>query len=119
MSRASEAQSYYEAGLKRVKETPPPKGQKFLPGTFVWIAKDLGESMDHFEKDRPARVECTYAHAYGGDDIDSYSLLVRYDDGKWSSIAWYYPSQLTEITDPQEIKKYEVEIRARRKKSEL
>lgn len=94
----------------RLATLPPPPGQKFLPGTFVWIAKDLGPMMRHFYADRPARVEYTYAHAFWGDNIDSYSLLVRYDDGHWSSVAWYQENQLTEVTDPEKIAGYLKEI---------
>jgi hypothetical protein len=107
---AAQAHGIYSAGLRKVAKTPVPKGQKFLPGTFVWIAKDLGPYMSHFDNDRPAFVEYTYAHAYWGNNIDSYSLVVRYDDGTWSSIAWYNENQLTEITDQTLIEQYKKEL---------
>lgn len=114
--RLADAKAIHKAGLERVATLPPPEGQKFLPGAFVWIAKDLGGSMSHFQKDRPARVQYTYAHAYpwGTEERQQkeYSLLVRYDDGSWSSVAWYYESQLTEITDQVLIEKFKSEIAA-------
>lgn len=108
--RLKYATSVYEAGMERVKTIPVPSTQKFNPGTFVMIAAYLGPSMRHFENNRPAQVEYTYAHAYGGDDTKTYSLLVRYDDGEWSGVAWYNEEQLTEITDPELINQYILEI---------
>jgi len=93
MSRLTDATGMYQMGLARVKNDPIPKGQKFPPGTRVHIAEDLGPWMSHFESGVDATVEYTYAHAYGGDNINSYSLDV---DGH-GSIAWYYENQLTEI----------------------
>lgn len=104
------ANGVYAEGLRRVATTPVPKGQKFKPGTFVQIASDLGPCMSHFEKDRPAMVEHTYKHAYGGDGVKEYSLLVRYDDGTWSSVAWYEENQLTKITNKAKLKQYRKEI---------
>ena len=83
----------YKDGLKRVKNNPCPKGQKFKPGTRVRIAKDLGQSMNHFPSGVDATVQYTYDHAYGCGDIKSYSLYV---DG-FGEVAWYDESQLTEI----------------------
>ena len=106
------ARAIYDQGLRNVAQNSIPDGQKFLPGTFVWVAKDLGESMSHFLKDRPARVQYTYAHAFGGSNIYSYSLLIRYDSGKWSSVAWYKENQITEINDLNLIDAYLKEIEA-------
>lgn len=93
MSRA-----IYEEGLRKVATTPPPQGQKFLPNTFVKIAKDLGSGMSHFTSDTVAQVQYTYAHAYKGADVKSYSLLIR-EEGLWRSSAWYKEWQLEAITD--------------------
>ena len=83
----------YEAGLKKVAATPEPGGQKFLNGSRVRIAADLGPSMRHFKSDANATVQYTYAHAYGGGNVKSYSLDI---DG-YGSCAWYKEHQLTAI----------------------
>lgn len=111
MSRFSRAQEFYEYGMRRVKETPPPEMQKFLPGEFVNIKKVLNASMSHFEAGIPAMIEYTHAHAFHGDDIDSYSLLIRSNvEKKWKSVAWYDEGQLTKIEDKNTIEKYKKEI---------
>lgn len=94
----SQASAYYAAGLERVKSTPEPAGQKFHCGSRVHIDSDLGFCMSHFPSDCDATVEYVYAHAYGGDNIISYSLNV---DGHGST-AWYYEDQLTSIDNEQE-----------------
>lgn len=91
--RHAQAQGIYCAGLELVKTTPPPKGQKYPPGTRVRIADDLGSSMAHFESGKNATVRYTYAHAYGGDDVDSYCLDI---DGH-GEVSWYHEHQLTPI----------------------
>jgi len=88
-----QAKSIYRAGLSTVANSDPPKGQKFPPGTRVRIADDLGSCMEHFEKGKNATVEYTYAHAYGGNDVKSYSLNI---DGV-GSVSWYDECQLTAI----------------------
>ena len=102
-TRKSEASSYYQLALIKVAETQTPDGQKFAKEQRVKIADDLGRSMTHFKSGVEAVVEYTYAHAFGGDDIKSYSL--RFDDG--STSAWYYESQLTAV-DIQIIKEQTV-----------
>lgn len=49
--------------------------------------------MSHFPKGRNATVMYTYAHAYGGNDVKSYSLNV---DGH-RYISWYEEDQLTAL----------------------
>ena len=85
--------------MHRVKTTPEPEGQKFPIGARVKIAEKLGPSMLHFPSGCNATVEHTYAHAYGGDGIKSYSLNI---DGL-GSVAWYDESQLT-LIETKEIK---------------
>jgi len=94
VSRQSEAEAYYQAGLERVKTSPIPLGQRFIPGTRVSIASDLGESMNHFPKGCSASVLFTYAHAYGGSNVTSYCLDV---DGRGAT-AWYQEHQLELLT---------------------
>jgi len=106
----AEAKSMYEEGLQNVREDPMPKGQKFAPKVFVKIADELGSTMSHFQSGLFAHVEFTYAHAYGGSNIDSYSLLVRGDNGRWSSVAWYEEHQLAKVENKYLIKKFEREI---------
>jgi hypothetical protein len=92
--REAEAQAYFEQALQRVANTPEPEGQKFPNGSRVLIANDLGETMAHFGgKGKKATVQFVYAHAFGGDNVKSYSLNV---DGL-GSCAWYYEHQLTAI----------------------
>ena len=91
--RQAQAQSMYDQGLENVKTTSDTKGQKFPSGSRVHIAEDLGSSMSHFTSGVNATVEYTYAHAYGGDDVKSYSLNI---DGQGSS-SWYEEHQLTAI----------------------
>lgn len=88
-----EANGIYQQGLVKVKTTPEPKGQKFHIGARVKIADDLGSSMSHFPSGKLATVEYTYAHAYGGEDVKSYSLIV---DGI-GSVAWYHEAQLENV----------------------
>ena len=95
----------YANGLINVRLNTMPKRQKFPMGMFVRIAKDLGDNMSHFTSDTVAIVEFTYAHAFGGGNVDSYSLIVKRSNGTWSSSAWYYENQLTLIEDEAEIKK--------------
>lgn len=111
--RLANAKSTYTEGLRQVENTPTPKGQKFPPALFVKIGKDLGATMQHFDADRYAMVEYTHSHAYGGSDVKSYSLLVRYEDG-WSSVAWYDEWQLSLVTDEELINKFKKELQTAR-----
>lgn len=92
--RHQEAKSYHAAAMQRVLETPPPKGQKYLPGTRVKIASDLGRPMSHFPCNKKATVKYTYAHAFRSTDerkLASYCLDV---DGI-GEVSWYEEWQLT------------------------
>jgi hypothetical protein len=83
----------YAEGMERVKTTPQPAAQKYLIGTRVKIADDLGPYMSHFRgAGKNATVEYTHGHAYGGDP-KSYSLDI---DGEGSS-AWYCEAQLEPV----------------------
>lgn len=108
--RFAHAYRVFNAGTERVKNNPAPELQKYKPGTFVWIDKPPDSFFSHFLEDRPAYVEYTYAHAYGGSDVDSYSLIVRYNQNLWSSVSWFYESQLTLIEDLELIKQFQQEI---------
>lgn len=92
-SRREFAQEFHARGMDKVATTPEPKGQKFPCGSRVRIADDLGEGMSHFTGGVNATVQYTYAHAYGGNDVKSYSLDI---DGK-GSVSWYHEHQLTKI----------------------
>lgn len=110
--RLADAQGEYARGLRNVKNDPTPEGQKFPVGAFVKVAKDLGPTMSHFTNDVYAKIEYTYAHAYGGSNIDSYSLILQYDEGNWSSSAWYHEHQLTLVTDKKILKKLEKDFKS-------
>ena len=88
--RLAQVTAYYQQGLKRVRTTTQPKGQKFPNGARVRIADNLGPYMSHFPAGRGATVKYTYAHAYGGTDVKSYCLDV---DGH-GEISWYHEHQL-------------------------
>lgn len=96
-TRHAQAQAYHQAGLKRVRTTPEPEGQKFPCGSRVRIADDLGASMRHFPAGKNATVQYVYSHAYGqmngGSNVKDYSLDI---DGMGSH-AWYHEHQLTAI----------------------
>lgn len=120
--RFDTATKVHQQGLDNVKNEAEPKKKKFPCGSFVKIADDLHGGMDHFASGIPAMVEYTYAHAYGSDDIDSYSLIIRETEGIdrykgfkgesyiWSSCAWYEEDQLTLITDKALINKFKKEL---------
>jgi len=93
MKRLTIARVRHHRGLDKVAPMSEPRGQKFPNGSRVRIADDLGEGMSHLPSGVNATVEYTYAHAYGGDDVKSYVLMI---DGYGSS-AWYYEWQLTAI----------------------
>lgn len=110
--REARAYAIFNVGLLRVSTTPMPESQKFRPGTFVMIAKNLGRDMSHFESGCPACVQYTYQHAYGGgmENEHRYSLLVRHEDARWFSIAWYNENQIEEITDTEMLKQLRKEL---------
>jgi len=94
--RDNEAKAHYNQGMKKVKNTLVPKKQKFSIGAKVRIAKDLGEYMLHFPgAGTIATVVCTYAHAFGGNDVKNYKLDVK----GCGSVAWYHESQLTLVKE--------------------
>jgi len=64
--------------------------QKFNKGDHVRVAKDLGESMSHFENDCEAIVMYTYAERYWGDNHKSYCIYIK---GR-GQVSWYYEHQL-------------------------
>jgi hypothetical protein len=72
--------------------------QKYTRGMLVWIAKNLGNSMAHFESGCFAIIHHSYSDMYGGNDADgnaSYSVVFL-DDGR--SCSWYDENQLTLIS---------------------
>lgn len=84
-------QEFYQESMERVRSTPEPEGQKFPVGSRVMISADLGPYMSHFPSGKSATVAHTYAHAYGGTNVKSYSLDV---DG-YGNCSWFYEEQLT------------------------
>lgn len=89
----TQASSIYQQGLLNVANKPEPKKQKFPCGSRVKIARDLGPHMSHFPNDILATVKYTHAHAYGGNDVKSYSLIV---DGMGEH-CWYEEQQLEAV----------------------
>lgn len=87
-------QERYDESMQRVATKPAPDGQKFPVGSRVKVADDLGPHMSHFPgAGKFATVHHTYAHAYGGSDVKSYSLHI--DD--YGTVAWYDEHQLTAV----------------------
>ena len=107
--RLQHAKRIHADGLRRVENTGEPSGQKFPVGSFVKIADDLGSYMSHFPAGLYAQIGYTHAHAYGG-DADSYSLFVRFEGSRWSSVAWSEEHQLTQVTDADLLAKFNEEI---------
>ena len=87
---------------------------KYARGSKVAVCKEMPASMSHFESGFNAIVEYTYAQKYGGDNVDSYSLIVLNEkDEPINSISWYYENQLTLISNDvskgkEIIEKYEL-----------
>lgn len=89
----SDAEAIYRAGMRRVKTSPEPVGQKYPIGTRVKIDDHLDPSMAHFPAGKNATVCYTYAHAFGGTNVKDYCLDV---DGV-GKVSWYCEEQLTAI----------------------
>jgi hypothetical protein len=68
------------------------KKQKFVRGDVVQIADDLGPTMSHFRGDTQAVVMGSYKDQYGGDNVDSYSVMFL-DNGQ--TCSWYHTHQMT------------------------
>ena len=76
--------------------------QKFFLGDRVRIAKDLGASMSHFQKDCEAIVMYSYAEQYDSSsakNADQFSLYILPNRGETS---WYYANQL-ELIEPDRL----------------
>ena len=67
--------------------------QKFIAGTRVRVADNLGVGKEHFESGVNATIISSHAEEYGGDDFDSYTIHI---DG-FGEVAWYQENQLTAI----------------------
>ena len=67
--------------------------------------------MSHFTSGVYAKVHHTYAHAYGGSNVDSYCLVIQAGRNGWSEVAWYYENQLELVTDQEIIKTLEESIK--------
>lgn len=68
--------------------------QQFTRGDVVHIAKDLGDSMSHFENDRDAVILGSYRDQYGGGPSgeDHYTVMFLDTGG---TCSWYYDHNLT------------------------
>jgi hypothetical protein len=92
-TRLAEARARQEAALIRVKQTPPPAGQKFAPGEQVFISTDIGRNMGHFQSGKIATVLYTHAHAYQSTEDKIYCLYI---DGI-GEMAWFEECQLSKV----------------------
>lgn len=93
------ADAIYNLGMLRVKNTLPPERQKFPIGSFVYT-----------KEKSPAKVEYTYSHAFGGDNIASYCLKIKFRDGLWASVSWFQEKDLVQIVDEELVLKLKQEI---------
>ena len=88
--RLAQAQALYN---KPPKADQP--GQKFPRGCRIKVCDEMPHHMRHFICGFEAIVQYTYAQQYGGDNIDSYSLIRLDAEGKAiDSTAWYKENQL-------------------------
>lgn len=69
--------------------------QKFSQLSFVHVGDNMPPPMDHFDKNFDAIVDHTYSQAYGGVNIDDYSVYQLKDGKIVDRIAWYEENQLT------------------------
>ena len=72
------------------------KSQKFFRGHRVRIASEMPQYMSHFPCGGEAIVVGSYSDIYGGNDINSYSLLLIEPYGGMCS--WYEEGQLTLVS---------------------
>lgn len=73
------------------------KEQKFFRGQRVRVADDLGKTMRHFTSGCDAIVVGSFSDRVfsSGDDEESYTLLLKEEDGTMDTVSWYKESQLT------------------------
>jgi hypothetical protein len=72
--------------------------QKFHKGDRVFIAKDLGPTMKHFDSGVKGTVVGSYADQYpmwGSRDTSQYTI----DIDAVGQVSWYYEHQLTLLNE--------------------
>jgi len=73
--------------------------QKFSKLSFVQVAKELPEYMDHFDNNFVAIVDGTYSQLFGGTNINYY-MLYQIEQGKIvNRCGWYEENQLTPLPE--------------------
>jgi len=78
------------------------KNQKFFRGQRVRVADDLGSMMRHFTSGCDAIVVGSFSDqisSTSGADEESYTLLLKNEDGTTGTASWYEESQLTLVSD--------------------
>ena len=78
------------------------KDQKFFRGQRVRVADDLGSMMSHFTSGCDAIVVGSFSDQIfcrRGADEESYTLLLKDEDGTMGTVSWYKESQLTLVSD--------------------
>lgn len=70
--------------------------QKYFAGDLVYVAKDLGLSMNHFEKDQQAIVLHTYSEKYGQSAQNDKEYCLYLLKSK-TEVSWYEEHQLSFI----------------------
>ena len=71
--------------------------QKFFAGDLVYVAKDLGPSMEHFESGQRAIVLYSYADKYDSVSCGNTKDFGLYLIDSKRTVAWYHEHQLTLI----------------------
>jgi len=93
----------YIAALRKLNAKPAGKDlptQKFKRGSRIHVTPSMPKSMAHFQCDFDGIVRYTYAQKFGGDNVDSYSLIVLNDSGQpVYTTSWYHEDQLTLVND--------------------
>lgn len=79
---------------------PDLPNQKFKRGSRIKVDDKMPSWMSHFDCGFEGIVEYTYAQKFGGNNIDSYSLIVLdKNNNPINTGAWYHEDQLTLIDD--------------------
>lgn len=64
---------------------------RFNTGDIVHVKAKLGPMMSHFRADADAIVVGNYQQQYGGNDVDSWTIIFCDDDNE---VSWYKTAQL-------------------------
>ena len=92
--------------------------QKFKKYDWIKVAKELDDSMNHFEKDCEAIVIGSYADQYGGENYSDFTIFIK----GHGEVSWYndYDLELIETNREDKLIEWQEHIRIEKeKKSDL